>query len=327
MTVSTKKAFVDEVALEVGDFLTVTQTNQVSDIITDKLSGYELTERNNEVDAGSLDLLKVFLDAKKIEGRSEKTIDRYSYILERMIREIGAPVEKMTVFHLRGYLMDLKKQGLQESSLEGVRSVMSSFFGWLWKENLITTNPCANIGSIKSQKKIRLPFSMVDIQKMKKGCKSQRDTALICFLLSTGARISEVCALNMNDVDFAELECTVLGKGNKERTVYIDEVTAMELQTYMLTRKDKSDALFAGKGTKRMTPHGVRKMLADLGKKTGVENVHPHRFRRTLATNLIQHGMAIQEVAMILGHENINTTMKYVYIGKNNVKNSYRKYI
>lgn len=326
MTVSTKQAFVEDVALDIGDFLTVTQTNKVSEVIEEKLIGYELTERNTEVDSDSLDLLKIFLDSKRIEGRSEKTIDRYSYILERMIREIGTPVNKMTVFHLRGYLMDLKNQGLQASSLEGIRSVMSSYFGWLWKENLIPTNPCANIGSIKSQKKIRHPYSAVDIQKLKDGCKSQRDKAIISFLLSTGARISEVCSLNRDDIDFTALECTVLGKGNKQRTVYLDEVTAMELNNYLERRTDKSWALFSGKGTERMTPHGVRKMLDDLGKATGVENVHPHRFRRTLATNLINHGMPIQEVAMILGHENINTTMKYVYLDKNNVKNSYKKY-
>lgn len=327
MTMAAKQQLVTDVAKDIGDFLTVTQTNSVSEVLTDKLTAYELIEVHaGETDPDSLNMLEIFLDAKRIEGRSVKTIGRYSYILERMIREIGIPISKITVHHLRSYLMTLKKSGLQDSSLEGVRSVMSSFFGWLWKENLIQSNPCGNLGTIKVQKKIRRPYSATDIEKLKKGCTNQRDRAVICFLLSTGARISEVCALDMSDVNFGQLECTVLGKGNKERTVYIDEVTAMELQNYLLTRKDSSLALFAGKGTKRMTSHGMRKMLTELSKRTGVENVHPHRFRRTLATNLIDHGMPIQEVAYILGHEKIDTTMKYIYIDQTNVKHSYQRY-
>ena len=222
--------------------------------------------------------------------------------------------------------MDEKKKGLQDSSIEGVRCVLSSFFSWSWKEGLLKNNPCANIGAVKCQKKIRLPFSAVDIEKLKKACKSQRDKALVCFLLSTGARISEVCALNRDAISYDLLECTVLGKGNKERTVYIDEVTAMELRAYMSARKDNSPALFAGKGTERMTPHGVREMLTDLGAAAGVENVHPHRFRRTLATHLIDRGMAVQDVAYILGHEKLDMTMKYIFINANNVKSAYRRF-
>lgn len=322
-----KQKFVQDVAEEIGDFLTVTQTRQVTGVIDDKLTDYNITAIDPiEVDTQSIDMLRVFLDAKQTAGRSQKTINRYSYILERMIREIHVPVEEITTYDIRAYLMDLKRNGLQDSSLEGVRFVLSSFFGWLWKEALIQKNPCANIEAIKCKKKIRLPYSAVEIEKLKAVCLLQRDKALICFLLSTGARISEVCALNIEDVDFQNMECKVLGKGNKERIVYIDEVTAMELEIYLKSRSDNSPALFSGKGTDRMTAHGVRKRLTDLGKLAGVTNVHPHRFRRTLATSLIDRGMPIQEVAYILGHENMNTTLKYVFIDKRNVKNSYRKF-
>lgn len=327
MSIQAKQQLVRDVTEEIGDFLTVTNTNKVSDVLADQLNNYDLTLiRSDQMSQSSLDYLQLFLDAKRVEGRSEKTVARYSYILEKTLRSIGAPADKITVFHIRSYMMEEKKRGLQDSSIEGLRSILSSFFGWLWKENLIKTNPCSNIGAVKVQKKIRMPYSATDIEKLKSACPSQRDKALVCFLLSTGARISEVCALNKDDVDFLNLTCKVLGKGNKERAVYITEVTAMELQQYLQSRIDDSLALFAGKGTDRMTPHGVRNMLVSLGETAGVENVHPHRFRRTLATNLINHGMPLQEVAAILGHENVNTTLKYVYINQNNVKNSYRKY-
>lgn len=327
MTVQAKQQLVTDVVQEIGDFLTVTNTNKVGDILTEALTGYDLIELTpQQIGQTSLNYMELFLDAKRVEGRSEKTICRYSYTLEKALMAIGTPVDKITVFHIRTYLMDEKKRGLQDSSVEGLRNVLSSFFGWLWKEGLLPKNPCANIGPIKCQKKIRLPYSPVELQKIRNACKTSRDKALVAFLLASGARISEVCALDIKDVNFRDLDCKVLGKGNKERTVYIDTVTAMELQAYLEQRTDNSAALFAGKGTKRMTPHGVRERLKDIGEAAGVENVHPHRFRRTLATNLINHGMQLQDVALILGHENVNTTLKYVFIDKANVENSYRRY-
>ncbi len=328
MSVQAKQNLVSDVAERVGEFLTATDTAKVSTALTDVVTNYDVEMLNiDSIDSDSLDLLKYFLDAKQTEGRSAKTVERYSYILEKMLKGVGIPVQRITVYHLRSYLMEEKNRGISDRSLDGLRSIMSSFFGWLTKENLIKSNPCANIAPIKCQKKIRLPYSATDIEKLKTNCTCIRDKAIVCFLLATGARISEVCALNRTDIDFQNMECTVLGKGNKERTVYMDEVTAMVLKEYLATRTDTYEALFGGKGTKRMTPHGVRNMLVDLGETAGVEHVHPHRFRRTLATNLINHGMPIQEVACILGHERIDTTMKYVYIEKSNVKNSYRKYL
>lgn len=215
---------------------------------------------------------------------------------------------------------------IADRTLEGYRTVFSSFFGWLYKEKLIQDNPCANLGPIKHMKKVRVPYSEVELEKLKEACQTVRDKTIIYFLLSTGCRISEICGLDRDDIDFMTLECTVLGKGNKERTVFLDDITAMMLKRYLAERKDNSPALFIGKGSERMTPGGVRFRLKTIAERAGVQNVHPHRFRRTLATNLIDRGMPIQEVASILGHDNINTTMTYVYIKKENVKNAYRKY-
>ena len=232
----------------------------------------------------------------------------------------------ITVYHLRQYLAQEKARGIADSTLEGTRQVFSSYFNWLQREGLIQTNPTANLGAIKCAKKIKLTYSEIDIERLKFNCKRLRDRAIVCFLKSTGCRISEMTQLNRDDIDLAALEVTVLGKGNKERTVYLDQVTGMLIDEYLKSRTDDHPALFIGKGTERLKPGGVRYMLRHLAERASVNHVHPHKFRRTLATNLIRHGMPIQEVAAILGHDKLDTTMRYVVLDKSDVKNSYRKY-
>ena len=325
MSIASRQMFLEEAERRIGDRFTVTDTRDAMRLLSDVLSEYEI-EYTGQQDDSSSDFVRAFLDAKEIEGRSKKTIDRYDYVIRRMLKSIKAPIRSITTYHLRAYLMDNKNRGISDNPLEGIRNVMNSFFGWLWREGMIERNPCANIGPIKIRKQIRLPFSAEEMERIKEACHTMRDKALVSFLLSTGCRISEVCGLNRDDIDFVSMECTVLGKGNKERTVYIDSVTAMLLKRYFKSRADQENALFIGKGTDRMTPGGVRARLKTIEQQAGVENVHPHRFRRTLATNLINRGMPIQEVAAILGHDKIDTTMKYVFVEKENVKSAYRKY-
>lgn len=324
MSIASMQTYLDETEKRLGDILTATNTREAMKIIADVLSSYDIerTVRSERSES----FTKAFIDAKRVEGRSDKTIARYEYILKRFFESTGTSANNTTTYHIRGYLMDNKDRGLSDNSIEGIRSVLSSYFGWLWREGLIDKNPCGNIYAVKCQKKIRLPYSAEEIERLKEACKTPRDRALISFLLSTGCRISEVCGLNRDDVDFASGECKVLGKGNKERTVYIDSVSSMLLKRYLLTRDDITKALFTGKGTDRLTAQGARYALSVIAKRADVENVHPHRFRRTLATNLINRGMPIQEVAAILGHEKIDTTLRYVFIEKENVKNAYRKY-
>ena len=297
-------------------------------VLSENMSSFEIVCVNDESnDFESEELLNTFLNAKRLEGRSDKTIARYEYIIRKMQNSIKTPIRKISVFHLRNYLSNEKVRGVSDSTLDGIRQVLSAYFGWLQKECLITVNPAINLSPIKSTKKVRKPYSAIDIEKLKECCTNNRDRAIIAILLSTGCRISEICQLNRNDIDFANKEITVLGKGNKERTVFIDDVTVMLLQRYLNERKDGYEALFVGKGTDRLKQGGVRKLLHTVADKAGVDNTHPHRFRRTLATSLIDHGMPIQEVAAILGHEKLDTTMRYVYISKSNVKNSYNKYV
>lgn len=327
MSIIAKQTFIAELRERLRTKMTLAEIEELSREISEQLTYYKM-ERVEEDDGRNEfeEFLSLFINTKRIEGRSEKTLDRYAYILKRYKETDPTPIHKITVYNIRQYLAKEKTRGIADSTLQGYRDVFSAFFGWIHRERLIPLNPCANLNPIKCKKEIRLPYTSVEIERLKEVCSSVRDKAIICFLLSTGCRISEVCGLNRADVDFNNLECTVLGKGNKERTVYLDSVAAMQLQKYLDSREDDDEALFTGKGTSRMQPGGIRRCLRVIGNRAGVPNVHPHRFRRTLATNLIKHGMPIQEVANILGHEKLDTTMMYVYLDKQSVKNSYKKY-
>ena len=327
MSIATKKLFADELRDRLADDMTVSMMAKLMDALDLQFAQYDLERNEADGEQQEFDeILKLFLDTKSVEGRSEKTLQRYSYAMKRFREKDKTPIRNITVQNLRNYLSEEKARGISSSTLQGNRDVYLSFFGWAHREGLIPSNPTANLNPIKCKKEVRHPYSDVDIERLKESCTTLRDKAMILFLLSTGCRISEVCGLNRNDVDFHALECTVLGKGNKERTVYMDDVAAMQLQNYLRSRTDSNEALFVGKGAKRLQPGGVRQCLEVIGKRAGVENVHPHRFRRTLATNLIHHGMPVQEVAAILGHEKLDTTMKYVYMDRQNVKSSYKKY-
>lgn len=325
MSVAEKQMFLESVRSSISGELTGTQLEYVMDHVSEIIKDYDLIPIERDFQPGS-DLLETFLMAKQIEGRSAKTVGRYRYIIVKMLEHVKAPVESINVYHVRKFLMFEKGRGISDQTIKGYREVYSSFFGWLHKEGLIQKNPIANIGAIKCEKKVRKPLSDIDIEKLKECCETDRNRAIFFFLLSTGCRISEACDLNRDDVNTNSMECIVHGKGNKQRTVFMSAVAAMMLKRYLNERTDNSPALFVGKGTNRLQPGGVRFMLKKISAKAGVENVHPHRFRRTLATGLIDRGMAVQDVAFILGHEKLDTTMKYVYMSQQNVKNEYRKF-
>ena len=327
MSIADKKMFAKDLESRIGTILTVAQTAEVMRILAEQMDGYEMTALVSEEGLNdSEDLLKIFLETKEIEGRSVKTIQRYRETISRAIQKIRVPLRKVTVYHLRSYLMEMRNGGRQDSTVEGNREILCAFFNWLHKEGLIESNPCSNLSPIKCAKVVRLPFSDVELERIKEACRTVRDKAVISFLSSTGCRIGEMCELNRDDIDFANSECIVHGKGNKERTVYLNQVAAMNLKRYLASRNDTNPALFIGQRMERMTPGGIRCMLKGIEERSGAENVHPHRFRRTLATSLINRGMPIQEVAAILGHDKLDTTMQYVVLDKSDIKNSYRKY-
>ena len=328
MSIAAKQLMLRDVEKNLGVFLTVEEVRYTMQVLTECLSIFDVEQIEEKcTDAESGEYLTAFLDAKRVEGRAESTIDQYDYIINRMYEAISVPIKKISVFHLRSYFAAESARGISNCTLNGMRSVIVGYFNWLQKEGLLTHNPTINLNPIKDTKKVLLPYTTVDIEKLKEACKTNRNKAIISILLSTGCRIGEICRLNRTDINFATKEIIVLGKGKKERTVFIDDVTSMLLQRYLSERSDCYEALFIGKGSKRLTASGIRKMLHAVANIANVENTHPHRFRRTLATNLNYHGMPIQEVAAILGHEKLDTTMKYVYINKSNVKTSYYKYV
>ena len=326
MSLEIKVSFLKELETVLSSRITATDLSTTLTAAADVLEHYEFSRVIHEEEGFGVDLIDAFLSALKVQGRSEKSLGLYQYTLNRLMNDLGIPVRSVTVYHLRSWLAKEKERGISDNTLKGNRWCFSSFFGWLWREGLINKNPVDNLGTIKTQKKVKEVYADVDIEKLKSACTSLRNLAIIAFLLSTGCRISEVTQLNRDDINFQDMEVVVLGKGNKERTVFIDSVTAMHLKNYLDSRKDDDSALFVGKRRNRITPGGVRAMLKALAEAAGVEHVHPHKFRRTLATMLIAHGMPIQEVAAILGHEKLDTTMEYVVMDKTTVKNSYRKY-
>lgn len=324
MAIEIKQQLIDEILENSSDVLTVSESKRLAVILQETLEKYVVEMTAKDLGNAS-DYIDAFLLAKATEGRSAKTITAYRGQLERFCSFAGVSPSQINVNHLRRYLSSMQERGLADKSRQTTKNCLSSFFGWLYAEKLIKDDPCTNLGNVKCRKEVLKPYSPVDKEKLRGSCGSLRDRAMVEFLLSTGCRISEVVALDYDQIDFQRNEVTVLGKGDKERVVYLTDVASMWVKRYLESRTDNSPALFEGRGTQRMTAQGVRVMLHTLSEAAGVENVHPHRFRRTLATDLINHGMSIQEVASILGHENINTTMKYVYVDKRNVKTAYER--
>ena len=327
MSIIANRTFVSSLQEKLSATMPMSMLKTTLDAVSELLAGYDI-EQIPTYAAGEKDfMLDAYLNAMRSEGLSEKTLGRYQYILTRALKSFQVPSQGVTNYHIRKYFSDEMERGVKDSTVKGYYWVFSSYFGWLHRDGLIQRNPMANIGKIKCQKKVKEVFSEVDVEKLKQACDNPRDRAIVCFLKSTGCRISEVTGLNRTDIDFIRNECIVLGKGNKQRTVYMDAVTAMILKEYLDSRTDTSSALFYGKqGDHRLRPGGVRAMLCKLGEKTGVNHVHPHKFRRTEITELVNRGMPIEQVKTLAGHEKLDTTMGYIVIDQNNVKNNYMKF-
>lgn len=302
----------------------------VQDVLVMQLNEYEVQERCTAVttvDNSAEALLKRYLATKRVEGLADSTLRRYADINLALIRFLRKQLYEVTTYDLRFYLAVRRQQGrVSNQTLDGMRRCFGSFFGWLSAEGLIGRNPCAALKQIKYRKVVKKPYTATEMERIRQACTNARDLALVEFLYATGCRVSEVAGLDIVDVDLDVLECTVLGKGNKERTVYLTEVAAMYLQQYLDTRRDAGEALFVGRQGKRIGKNGIEAIIKRLGRRSGVENAHPHRYRRTRATNLLDRGMNIQDVAAILGHADLKTTQIYCFISQSNVRAAYRKY-
>lgn len=311
---------------EMSEHLSVSQMKKLQEVIIRVFSEKDVTKK--QID--NFEFLKLFLEAKKIEGCSERTIQYYRVTIEKMLQKVTIPVRKITTEDMRDYLAGYQQvNNCSKVTVDNVRRNISSFFFWLEEENYILKSPMRRIHKIKTNKQVKDTISDEDIEKLRDACKCTRDLAIIDLLYSTGMRVGELVNLNRSDVNFELRECIVFGKGGKERKVYFDAKAKLHLQEYLNGRVDDNPALFVtlDKPFERLKISGVEIRVRSLGKSVGLPKIHPHKFRRSMATRAIDKGMPIEQVQKILGHSQIDTTMQYAIVNQGNVKISHQKYI
>lgn len=303
---------------------TLTRCLENVEVVFKNDSSLDISKYSNE------ELINKFISAKEIEGCSKRTTKYYQSTLLKMNNKMNKGITHMTTDDLRTYLTDYQKiNDCSKASVDNIRRNLSSFFSWLEEENYILKSPMKRIHKIKVDKVIKETYSDETLELLRDNCDSLRDLAIIDLLASTGMRVGELVKLNINDIDFENRECVVFGKGNKERPVYFDARTKIHLKNYINSRNDSDPALFVSLDAphERLNISGVEIRLRQLGRRLGIQKVHPHKFRRTVATKAIDKGMPIEQVQSLLGHSQIDTTMHYAMVNQNNVKESHRKYV
>lgn len=311
---------------DMSAYLNITQMKQLQESLLKRLE-YE-TYKEEKIENN--EYLIMFLSAKQVEGCSKRTLSYYESTIEKMLNIIKTTIRKITTEIIRDYLKEYQKiNDCSKLTIDNVRRNLSSFFSWLEEENHILKNPVRRIKKIKTGMTVREVISDEKIELIRDACTNSRDLAIIDMLYSTGIRVGELVNLDITDINFHERECIVYGKGDKERRVYFDAKTKLHLKRYLDERTDTSKALFVTnhKPHKRLQISGVEISIRKLGRSIGLENIHPHKFRRTMATRAIDKGMPIEQVQQLLGHQQIDTTMKYAMVNQNNVKISHKKYI
>lgn len=309
------------------------QNQKLHEVLTYCLYDVCITTNNectSNVENDNSTLLENFLAAKHVEGCSERSIKYYKSTLQKAITILQKPFNQIETEDLRKYLSDYQKiNNASRMTIDNVRRILSTFFTWLEDENYILKSPVRRIHKIKTAKLVKETYSDETLVLLRDNCKTTRDLAIIDMLASTGMRVSELVTLNRRDVDFINRECVVFGKGSKERPVYFDARTKIHLLNYLKERKDNNPALFVSllKPHNRLQISGVEIALRKLGRSLNIQKVHPHKFRRTLATQAIDKGMPIEQVQKLLGHQKIDTTMEYAMVDQQNVKVSHKKYI
>lgn len=311
---------------EMSEYLSIPQMKKLQEVIIRTFAENEAarTEISNE------EFLNMFLSAKRIEGCSERTIVYYQMTVQHMLSTTEKSVRKITTEEIREYLANYQKRNnCSNVTIDNVRRNISSFFSWLEEEDYILKSPMKRIHKIKTKKVVKSTISDEGIEKLRDGCKEKRDLAMIDLLYSTGIRVGELVNLNVDDIDLEGRECIVYGKGDKERRVYFDAKAKVHLKEYIEYRKDNNKALFVTLDAPydRLKISGVEIRLRNLGRKLQLERIHPHKFRRSMATRAIDKGMPIEQVQKILGHSQIDTTMQYAMVNQNNVKTSHQKYL
>lgn len=328
-----KKTLINQIQMEMSGVLNNAQRQKLSEVLEHCFFNMDVVALDNEnlIQSKSNQTLKEeFLSAKQIEGCSLRSISYYGSTLDNLIKNLQKPFNQVETEDLRGYLSEYQKRNnASKQTIDNIRRILSSFFTWLEDEDYILKSPVRRIHKIKTTKQVKETYSDEALERLRDNCKCVRDLAIIDILSSTGMRVGELVKLNRADVDFANRECVVLGKGSKERIVYFDARTKLHLQNYLNSRKDVNEALFVSllEPHNRLEIAGVEIMLRKLGRSLEINKVHPHKFRRTLATRAIDKGMPIEQVQKLLGHQKIDTTMEYAIVDQQNVKNSHKKYL
>lgn len=313
-----KNQIINEIQRKMFPYLNNEQLLHLKMVLETSFQGMIFEKGEELPKAEEQNAVKAFITAKRIEGCSEKTLTYYSKTIETMLNGVGK------------YLTDYQTQRRSSKvTIDNIRRILSSFFSWLEDEDFIVKSPVRRIHKVKTAKIIKETYTDEALELMRDHCSTVRDLAIIDLLASSGMRVGEMVTLNREDINFNERECVVFGKGNKERLVYFDARTKIHLQNYLDERADSNPALFVTLKVphERLMIGGVETMLRELGRRLNLNKVHPHKFRRTLATSAIDKGMPIEQVQQLLGHQKIDTTMHYAMVKQQNVKLAHRKFI
>lgn len=328
-----KEQLQDEILQCLQPDLNDCQLERLRNTLYIKMYNYDIVEIKAELveyDDSDMRLINLFLNTKLVEGRSKRTVERYKLVLRMLSEYFAKGVRNIDTNDLRYYLAKYKAdRGVCNNTLDGMRRVISSFFAWLSDEGYIVKNPTRRLNQIKVEKTIKKPLSDEERERLKCICTRERDLALLEFLYSTGVRVGELVGLDRKDIRFQNGDCIVFGKGGKEREVYLNASSCLHLKNYLECRSDQNTALFVSEKAPytRLTISGVEDILRRLGRKAGVEKVHPHRYRRTAATNALNRGMPLQEVSKMLGHAKTETTMIYCTINEESLRFNHKKYL
>ena len=317
---------IKEIMNEMAEYLSAEQQRKLQQVLLAKLS----ENRSYQKPATNEDYKQMFLNAKKIEGCSERTLLYYGTTLNHFFSTVNDPARRISTEQIRGYLADYQKiNNCSNATVDNIRRNISSFFSWMEEEDHLLKSPMHRIHKIKTVTQVKEVITDEIIEKLRDNCRCSRDLAILDLLYSTGMRVGELVKLNISDVNFEERECVVFGKGDKERRVYFDAKAKLHLQAYLEERYDDNPALFVTLDSPhtRLKISGVEIRLRELGRSVDAGRIHPHKFRRTMATRAIDKGMPIEQVQKILGHSQIDTTMQYAIVNHNNVKTAHRKFI
>jgi len=325
-----KEKVIKEIEQKMASILNNEQKEKLKEVLLYTFYNIEVTSIKDELVEDTTDYAKMFIAAKRIEGCSERTLNYYETTIKTMIDKLSKKVNSIETEDLRNYLSEYQaKNNCSKVTIDNVRRILSSFFAWLEDEDYIMKSPVRRIHKVKATQTVKETYTDEELEEMRDACVEIRDLAMVDFLASTGVRVGELVNLDRVDVDMQERSCVVLGKGGKQREVYFDARTKIHLQNYLNSRIDNNPALFVSllRPYDRLKISGIEIRLRELGKRINIKKIHPHKFRRTMATKAIDKGMPIEQVQVLLGHRKIDTTLQYAMVNQNNVRNSHKKFI